>query len=257
MLRIVVTLVCLLSLSSGKKGQEGDKGRPENWRKVVNKAIKRASEVEKKIKNVLKSVKSLDKKSKQLDVFSEYSEVLGNVVDDYPECAEQAKNANDILKNCKTTVPVLCSPPDISIKKAEECVDEKSSSFIRFLRCTSTHVDSYKCYVDIRPKIPGKCKAIARLSGKLTEIKDTCLDNAVPGSFGDCFKVVKKDVPTILNNCLGSSDTSSAPVESKTVFVEGDEVCYERTQTIVGDKPEETCSLDPQTKCRHITKLVP
>ena len=55
MLRIVVTLVCLLSLSSGNKGQEGDKGRPENWRKVVNKAIKRASEVEKKIKNVLKS----------------------------------------------------------------------------------------------------------------------------------------------------------------------------------------------------------
>ena len=113
---------------------------------------------------------------KQLDFFSEYSEVLGNVVDNYPECAEQAKNANDILKNCKTTVPALCSPPDISIKKAEECVDEKSSSFIRFLRCTSTHVDSYKCYDDIRPKIPGKCKAIAGLSRKVTEINDTCLD---------------------------------------------------------------------------------
>jgi len=40
-------------------------------------------------------------------------------------------------------------------------------------------------------------------------------------------------------------------------FVEGDQVCYERTQTIVGDRPEETCSLDPQTKCRHVTKLVP
>ena len=40
-------------------------------------------------------------------------------------------------------------------------------------------------------------------------------------------------------------------------FTEGDEVCYDRTQTIVGDKPEETCSLDPQTKCKHVTKLVP
>eukprot|EP00092_Neocalanus_flemingeri_P023887 GFUD01025912.1.p1 GENE.GFUD01025912.1~~GFUD01025912.1.p1 ORF type:complete len:697 (+),score=162.50 GFUD01025912.1:64-2154(+) len=40
-------------------------------------------------------------------------------------------------------------------------------------------------------------------------------------------------------------------------LVEGDEVCYERTQTIVGDKPEETCSLDPQITCRYVTKLVP
>jgi len=40
-------------------------------------------------------------------------------------------------------------------------------------------------------------------------------------------------------------------------FVEGEEVCYEKTQTIVGDRPEESCSLDPQTKCRHVTKLVP
>eukprot|EP00092_Neocalanus_flemingeri_P044970 GFUD01050082.1.p1 GENE.GFUD01050082.1~~GFUD01050082.1.p1 ORF type:complete len:987 (-),score=208.69 GFUD01050082.1:253-3213(-) len=40
-------------------------------------------------------------------------------------------------------------------------------------------------------------------------------------------------------------------------FVEGDEVCHKRTQTIVGDKPEETCSLEPQSKCRFVTKLVP
>ena len=31
----------------------------------------------------------------------------------------------------------------------------------------------------------------------------------------------------------------------------------DRVQTIVGDNPEETCSLDPQTTCKHVTKLVP
>jgi len=40
-------------------------------------------------------------------------------------------------------------------------------------------------------------------------------------------------------------------------FVEGVEQCYEKTQTVIGDKPEETCSLDPQRTCKHVTKLVP
>ena len=35
-------------------------------------------------------------------------------------------------------------------------------------------------------------------------------------------------------------------------------ICFQdRVQTIVGDNPEESCSLDPQTTCKHVTKLVP
>ena len=40
-------------------------------------------------------------------------------------------------------------------------------------------------------------------------------------------------------------------------FKEGPEECFERTQTVVGDKPEESCNLDPQTTCKHVTKLAP
>merc|ERR1719193_2568217 len=40
-------------------------------------------------------------------------------------------------------------------------------------------------------------------------------------------------------------------------FKEGAEVCRDRTQTVVHDKPQETCSLDPRTTCKHVTKLVP
>ena len=35
------------------------------------------------------------------------------------------------------------------------------------------------------------------------------------------------------------------------------EVCRDKTQTIVQDKPNEECSLEPQRTCAHVTKLVP
>ena len=40
-------------------------------------------------------------------------------------------------------------------------------------------------------------------------------------------------------------------------FREGKETCQEKTQTLVQDKPEESCNLDPQRTCKHVTKLVP
>ena len=235
-----MTLLCLLSSSSGKRDKEGVKRRPDNWRKIVNNAIKKASEFEKRIKNVIRSVKNLDKKSKQLDIFSEYSQVMEKVIDNYPDCAAEAQGAYSILQNCKTTVPALCSPPNVSIKKAEECVDEKTSSFVRFLRCISGGEDSYKCYVNIKPKIPKQCKAIAKLSDEVTKRENTCLNSNVTGSFGSCLAVIKNDVPTILNDCFGSSDTSQ--VEGKTVFVEGDEI-IEQTESFNTETNELTISV--------------
>ena len=40
-------------------------------------------------------------------------------------------------------------------------------------------------------------------------------------------------------------------------FKPGVEECHDQTTTVVGDNPEETCSLDPQRTCKHVTKLVP
>ncbi len=36
-------------------------------------------------------------------------------------------------------------------------------------------------------------------------------------------------------------------------FVEGEEECREEVRTIVFDKPEETCTLDPRDQRRHQT----
>jgi len=37
----------------------------------------------------------------------------------------------------------------------------------------------------------------------------------------------------------------------------GPEECFDRKSTIVVEVPEETCNLEPQRECKHITKLVP
>jgi len=39
--------------------------------------------------------------------------------------------------------------------------------------------------------------------------------------------------------------------------VPGDEECFDEKATVVQEVPEETCNLEPQRECRHVTKLVP
>jgi hypothetical protein len=40
-------------------------------------------------------------------------------------------------------------------------------------------------------------------------------------------------------------------------FKEGPEECHDETKTIVGERPEEECIIEPQRQCKHVTKLVP
>jgi len=37
----------------------------------------------------------------------------------------------------------------------------------------------------------------------------------------------------------------------------GPKECIPRIQTVVSERPEETCNLEPQKECKHVTKLVP
>jgi len=40
-------------------------------------------------------------------------------------------------------------------------------------------------------------------------------------------------------------------------FTEGPEECHPVTKTVVSEKPEETCTIEPQRTCKHVTKLIP
>lgn len=39
--------------------------------------------------------------------------------------------------------------------------------------------------------------------------------------------------------------------------VPGQEECFDRQETVIQEVPEETCNLEPQKQCKHVTKLVP
>jgi len=42
-----------------------------------------------------------------------------------------------------------------------------------------------------------------------------------------------------------------------TTQVPGQEECFDRKETVIQEVPEETCNLEPQRQCKHVTKLVP
>jgi len=37
----------------------------------------------------------------------------------------------------------------------------------------------------------------------------------------------------------------------------GPEECFDKKETVITEVPEETCNLEPQKSCKHVTKLVP
>jgi len=66
-------------------------------------------------------------------------------------------------------------------------------------------------------------------------------------------KTVKKYTP--VTGCTKEPRELCAPAGCK--LVPGPEICHDKVQTIVQDKPKEECSLEPQRDCKHVTKLVP
>jgi len=66
-------------------------------------------------------------------------------------------------------------------------------------------------------------------------------------------KVVKKYTPE--TDCkkvpYELCGPSGCPVEA------GPEQCFDKSETVVQEVPEETCSLEPQKECKQVTKLVP
>merc|ERR1712240_923481 len=93
-------------------------------------------------------------------------------------------------------------------------------------------------------------KCADETSGYTTETKCTKWPREV-------CSVTKKNVKkyTPITGCTKEPRELCAPAGCG--FKEGEESCYEKTQTIVQDAPKEECSLEPQRTCAHVTKLVP
>merc|ERR1719219_924207 len=66
-------------------------------------------------------------------------------------------------------------------------------------------------------------------------------------------KVVKKYTPETQCNKkpIQVCGPGACPVEP------GKEECFDKIETVVQEVPEEQCTLEPQTECKQVTKLVP
>ena len=39
--------------------------------------------------------------------------------------------------------------------------------------------------------------------------------------------------------------------------MQGPEECHDEVKTVISQKPEEECVIEPQKQCKHVTKLLP
>jgi len=169
--------------------------------------------------------------------------------------AQEEECEENYVKNCfieysKTAVNVtakVCRTPlvkDCDIEGDEICRTEYESECVTQQEVHDVEDDVVEC----RTEVEEKCED--ETSGYTTNTKCSKWPKEVCSV---TKKAVKKYTP--------QTRCEKIPVElcgpAGCGFVPGAEQCQDRTQTVVGDNPEETCSLDPQTTCKHVTKLVP
>jgi len=102
--------------------------------------------------------------------------------------------------------------------------------------------------VDCTTEIEEKCED--EISGYTTNTKCTKWPREVCSV---SQKNVKKFTP--ITGCTKEPRELCAPAGCG--FSQGQEQCFDKTQTVVQDAPKEECNLEPQRTCKQITKLVP
>jgi len=146
---------------------------------------------------------------------------------------------NETVEICRT--PLV---KDCNIEGPEICRTEYESE------CWTTQEvhDVEDDVVECRTEIEEKCED--ETSGYTTNTKCSKWPREV-------CSVSKKQVQkfTPKTGCTKEPRELCAPAGCG--FAPGEEKCYPKVQTIVQDAPKETCSLEPQRTCKHVTKLVP
>ena len=164
---------------------------------------KKAVEYKKKIDRVVKFVKQLEKKSTNLSPIKNYTELFGLATDNGTTCTPEAKDAYKFLQSCSETIPTLCGPPEISIKEAEECTNDTTSSFAKFAKCaTKKKPGLCECYTDFDKQFSTNCEAFVDKTSEVTDSRKLCMNSNVNRSFSNCMHFIKTEVPMILEKCL-------------------------------------------------------
>lgn len=242
-MKILILFICLTILhgciaQSDGGGGPRKRGKFGPRKKILDKAFKtykKAAKYEQKITQLIKIIEELEQKSEYSKLFFDYQNLV-NKLSKYNNgsCFEKAQDAYYVLKNCTSFLPDLCSAPSISLVNASMCLDENASSFVKFLNCANAKkADLQNCFVEIDPEFSPECKNILKKLPKVKSAQNRCLNQ-----FSNCNNFITNMIPSIIDACI-----SNPTEESKTVFMEGDEVI------------EQTESFDPIAN--ELTLIVP
>merc|ERR1712227_905913 len=89
--------------------------------------------------------------------------------------------------------------------------------------------------------------------------EEECEENFIKNCFIDYRKIASEEKN--VKKYSPETECKKVPKElcgpSGCELVPGPEECFPKTETVVTEVPEETCNLEPQKECKHVTKLVP
>merc|ERR1712228_255121 len=169
--------------------------------------------------------------------------------DDVVECEENFRKScfieyeqiafNETVQICRT--PLV---KDCDVQGPEICRTEYESECWTKQEVHDVEDDVVEC----RTEVEEKCED--ETSGYTTNTKCSKWPREV-------CSVSKKNVKkyTPITGCTKEPRELCAPAGCG--FSQGQEECYDKTQTVVQDAPKEQCTLEPQRTCKHVTKLVP
>jgi len=189
--------------------------------------------------------------------------------DDHIECK------HSYSEKCHTTYTT-----DFEPQQEEECSENfKKSCFIEYKK-VAVQETAKKCTLETEI-IPGnpECKKVSQsvcitsqheheVEDDIVECKDVYDEKCEPKTQGyttteECTKWPRRE-------CTKTTDrvkkyTPHTECKPNVIELCGDGIttrqvpgsCYDEPVTVVQEVPEETCNLEPQRECKHVTKLVP
>merc|ERR1712168_92519 len=141
----------------------------------------------------------------------------------------------------------ICSTPlvkDCDVQGPEICRTEYESECWTKQEVHDVEDDVVECKTEVEEKCEDETSGYTTNTKCSKWPKEVCTVEKKP---------VKKYTP--ITGCTKEPRELCAPAGCG--FKQGTEECYDKVQTVVQDAPKEQCSLEPQSTCKHVTKLVP
>merc|ERR1712121_313588 len=167
--------------------------------------------------------------------------------DDVIECK------HSYTQKCHTTYTT-----DFEPQQEEECEENfVKSCFIDYKKIASTEQVEF-CHTPLicAGEGPEECRTVYE-----SQCQTRYHEHAVEDDVVECETIQEEKCEDVTQGYTTEQKCTKVPKElcgpSGCKLEAGPEECFPKTETVVSEVPEETCNLEPQKECKHVTKLVP